>query len=144
MNLNILGCILIITLWITILSVIFSYIIFRIILPKYKNSIANESLSDIILTLNVVINTELELWENDVFVDKSGIGNNSQYENFYNEICNNIIESLSPSYFDMAERYLKKEAIVTIIARRTKNFLNDHVQEAFPNPTTKILFPGGD
>lgn len=126
--------------WLAFLIVCCIYIIFHKILPTYKITVAEASLSDIIMTLNVTINTEFELWEKDVFVDESGIGNNSQYENYYNEICMNIINSLSDAYFANAEKYIKKDAIVTIIARQTKNFLNKHVQEAFPDPTTKVLF----
>lgn len=132
--------ILIITLWVTILILFSIYIIFRKILPKYKITVSELSLSDVVATLNVIINTELELWEKDVFVDQSGIGNNSQYENYYNEICMNILNSLSDAYFDSAEKFIKRDAIATIVARHTKNFLNKHVQEPFPDPTTKILF----
>ena len=115
-------------------------ILFKKILPKYKIITAEVSLTDIIATLNVIINTEFELWEKDVFIDQSGIGTNSQYENYYNDICMNIINSLSEPFYITAEKYIKKEAIATIVARQTKNFLNRHVQEPIQDPTTKMLF----
>lgn len=128
------------TAWITFLFLIFTYLLFRKILPKYKITVAKASLEDIIMTLNVTVNTEFELWEKDVFIDDGGIANNAQYENFYNEISMNILNSLSDAYFDTAEKFIKKEAIATIVARQTKNFLNKHVQESFPDPTVKMLF----
>lgn len=126
--------------WIAFLILFISYMLFRKILPKYKITVAESSLEDIFMTLNVTVNTEFDLWEKDVFIDDGGIANNSQYENFYNEICMNILNSLSDAYFETAEKYIKKEAIITIVARQTKNFLNKHVQESFPDPTTKMLF----
>lgn len=132
--------IMMITSWITFLIVTSFYIIFRKILPQYKLSLSNASLEDVIMTLNVTVNTEFELWEKDVFIDDGGIANNSQYENFYNEISINILNSLSEAFYISAERYLTRDAIVTIVARQTKNFLNKHVQEAFPDPTLKMLF----
>lgn len=130
----------ILTTWVTFLFLLCTYLLFRKILPKYKITVAETSLEDIIMTLNVTVNTEFELWEKDVFVDDGGIANNAQYENFYNEISMNILNSLSDAYFDTAEKFIKKEAIVTIVARQTKNFLNKHVQESFPDPTVKMLF----
>lgn len=130
----------ILTTWITFLFLLCAYFLFRKILPKYKITVEKASLEDIIMTLNVTVNTEFELWEKDVFIDDGGIANNSQYENFYNEISMNILNSLSDAYFDTAEKFIKKEAIITIVARQTKNFLNKHVQESFPDPTVKMLF----
>lgn len=134
------GSLLLLTTWIAILFLGSAYIIFRKILPKYKTLIADTSFEDIIMTLNLTINTEFDLWEQDVFIDNEGVANNAQYENFYNEICVNILNSLPEAYFDAACHYIKREAIVTLVARQTKNFLNKHVQEAFPDPTVKMLF----
>lgn len=132
--------IIVITAWISILFLVSSYILFRKILPKYRITVAQASLSDIFTTLNITINTEFDLWEKDIFVDQKGIGSNAQYENYYNDICMSILGSLSDAFFDTAEKYIKKDAIATIVARQTKNFLNKHVQESFNDPTTKILF----
>lgn len=126
--------------WFAFLFLFISYILFRKILPSYKITIAQASLTDIFATLNIAINTEFDLWEKDVFVDQTGIGSNAQYENYYNEICVSILNSLSDAFFDTAEKYIRRDAIATIIARQTKNFLNKHVQESFNDPTTKILF----
>ena len=79
----------IISSWIFFLILFFCYLLFRKILPKYKLSSSDTSLSDVILTLNVMINTELQLWENDIFKENQGIGNNAQYENFYNDVLLN-------------------------------------------------------
>ena len=130
----------IISTWIALLIISCFYVIIRKILPKYKLTVSNASLEDIIMTLNVTVNTEFELWEKDVFIDDGGIANNSQYENFYNEISMNILTSLSEAFYASAEKYLTRDAIVTIVARQTKNFLNKHVQESFPDPTIKMLF----
>lgn len=115
------------TFWIFLLILSFCYLLFRKILPRYKLFSFDTSLSDIILTLTAMINTELQLWENDIFKENQGIGNNAQYENFYNEICSSIIDSLSETFFENAEKYMQRDAVITIIARRVKNFLNEHV-----------------
>ncbi len=128
------------TFWIFLLILSFCYLLFRKILPRYKLFSFDTSLSDIILTLTAMINTELQLWENDIFKENQGIGNNAQYENFYNEICSSIIDSLSETFFENAEKYMQRDAVITIIARRVKNFLNEHVQTPFPDPSSKMIF----
>jgi hypothetical protein len=121
-----------------------SWVLFRKILPRYKITISDVSFQELLLALNAEINTELELWKDDVFVNDSGIANNSQYENYYHEICGKIVKSLSPIYFDNIEKYITNEAVVSIVGRRVKNFLNDYVKEPFPEPSVKMLFDESD
>jgi hypothetical protein len=69
---------------------------------------------------------------------------NLNYGNYYHEICGKIVKSLSPIYFDNIEKYITNEAVVSIVGRRVKNFLNDYVKEPFPEPSVKMLFDESD
>lgn len=126
--------------WVTLLVLLCIFVIFRIILPRYRVITSQVSFDDLILVLNAEINSELDMWKSDVFTEGKGIANNSQYENYYNEISMTILKSLSPIYFTNMEKYMTSEAIVSIIGRRVKNFLNEYVQESFPDPSVKMLF----
>lgn len=132
--------IIIITVWLALLFLGITWVLFRKILPKYKITVSDVTLNELLIALNAMINTELELWKDDVFNDNKGVANNSQYENYYHEITGKILDSISPIFFDNIEKYITSEAIVSIIGRRVKNFLNTYVKEPFPDPTSKMLF----
>lgn len=129
-----------ITVWLALLFLGITWVLFRKILPKYKITVSDVTLNELLIALNAMINTELELWKDDVFNDNKGVANNSQYENYYHEITGKILDSISPIFFDNIEKYITSEAIVSIIGRRVKNFLNTYVKEPFPDPTSKMLF----
>ena len=129
-----------ITIWISLLFLGVTWVLFRKILPKYKITVSEVTLSELLIALNAMINTELDLWKDDVFNDNKGVANNSQYENYYHEICGKILYSISPIFYDNIEKYITSEAVVSIIGRKVKNFLNTYVKEPFPDPTEKMLF----
>lgn len=111
-----------ISLWLFILLLVFLFILYRKILPEYKMTIADVSFQELLIALNAAIQTEFELWEKDVFIDKKAI-TNSNFENYYMEITNQIINSLSPIFFINIGKYISEEAVVSIIGRKTKEFL---------------------
>ena len=129
-----------ITIWISLLFLGVTWVLFRKILPKYKITVSEVTLSELLIALNAMINTELDLWKDDVFNDNKGVANNSQYENYYHEICGKILDSISTIFYDNIEKYITSEAVVSIIGRKVKNFLNTYVKEPFPDPTEKMLF----
>ena len=111
-----------IPLWVLFISLIFFYVLYRKILPKYKMTVSEVSFQELLIALNAEIQTEFELWEKDVFVDKKAI-TNSNFDNYYMEITNQIIKSLSPIFFVNIGKYISEEAVVSIIGRKTKEFL---------------------
>lgn len=116
----------IIPVWICVLILITTYFIFRKILPTYKITISEVSFQELLLALNAAIQTEFELWEKDVFVDKGSI-TNSNFENYYLEITDHIIKSLSPIFFTNISKYITEDAVVSIIGRKTKEYLSGKV-----------------
>ena len=85
-------------------------------------TVSEVSFQELLIALNAAIQTEFELWEKDVFVDKKAI-TNSNFDNYYMEITNQIIKSLSPIFFVNIGKYISEEAVVSIIGRKTKEFL---------------------
>lgn len=113
-------------LWIMIVLLTFFYILFKKILPSYKMTISEVSFQELLLALNAAIQTEFDLWEKDVFVDKGSI-TNSNFENYYNEITYHIINSLSPIFFVNMGKYITEDAIISIIGRKTKEYLTSKI-----------------
>lgn len=111
-----------ITTWIAICIIVVAYIICDKILCKYTLTTSSDSFQELVLTLNIAIQTELDLWEKDVFVDKNAI-TNSNFENYYHEITNHILKSLSPIFFKKISQYITEDAVISIVARKTKEYL---------------------
>lgn len=118
-----------IPLWIMVVLLTFFYILFKKILPSYKMTISDVSFQDLLLALNAAIQTEFDLWEKDVFVNKGSI-TNSNFENYYNEITYHIINSLSPIFFVNMGKYITEDAIISIIGRKTKEYLTSKITGA--------------
>lgn len=112
----------IISTWISICIIFIAYIVCDKILCKYTLIASQDSFQELIIALNIAVQTELDLWEKDVFVDKNAI-TNSNFENYYHEITEHILKSLSPIFFKKMSQYITEEAIISIIARKTKEYL---------------------
>ena len=119
--------IIILTSWITLLVILSITFIFKLILPRYKLTIQQSSFEELIMTLNLVINTEIELWEKDVFSNKGAI-TNSNFENFYIEISTHILDTLSPTFYHNIERYITEEMVASIVGRKTKEYLTTKIK----------------
>ena len=108
----------VISLWIAFLILGVSWIIFREILPAYQIASSDASFEELLLVLNAAINTELDLWEKDVFKGQNNVvGTNSRYDNYYYEITDHIISSLSPNYFLNMGKYITEEAVVSNLSK---------------------------
>lgn len=118
---SILGIIFIVA-WITACIIFAVYIIYNKILCKYTLITSQDSFQELIVALNIAVQTELDLWEKDVFNDKNAI-TNSNFENYYHEITDHILKSLSPIFFKKMSQYVTEDAIISIIARKTKEYL---------------------
>ena len=114
--------ILIIITWIGIVSVVVAYLIFRRILTPYRLRVDGPEFTELLTILNAVIGTEIELWEKDVFSSKNYL-TNSNFDNYYHEITERVLQSLPEDYFLSMSRYLKPEAVVSMIGRHTKEYL---------------------
>lgn len=111
-----------------ILSVILitSFIFYKYIYTDFKIKSSKTDLSELLVILNAVINTELDLYERNIFSKKGAI-TNSNFENFYNDIVNSIINSLSKDFFFRINFYIKEEAVVSIICRTVKIYLTEKI-----------------
>lgn len=122
---ELLGLFVLIT-WIAILIAILMTLFIRVLLPKYSIIASDVSFQELLIALNAAIQTEFELWDKDVFTDKKAI-TNSNFENYYYEITSHIINSLSPTFFLNISKYLTEDAIVSIIGRKTKEYLSSKI-----------------
>ena len=118
--------IIILSAWFFVWIIGLCYIIFGVIMPKYRTIISDVSFQELLLALNAAINTEIELWEKDVFANKQAI-TNSNFENYYIDISDHIIKSLSPIFFINMGKYITEDAVITIIGRRVKEYLSGKV-----------------
>ena len=99
---------------------------FKFIYTPYKLKTTKISFSELLTVLNATINTELELYEKDVFKTKGALLN-SNFDNYYMDITTNIIKKLSPTFFMRMKIYLTEEAVAEVIARTVKIYLTEKI-----------------
>lgn len=102
------------------------FVSFRFILPEYKVKVSDVSFQELLLALNAAIQTELDIWERNVFVNKQAI-TNSNFENYYNEISIHIAKSLSPTFYLNISKYISEDAVISIIGRKTREYLTGKI-----------------
>ena len=121
--------IIVIPIWISVVFLLTAYILYAKILVPYKLTVSDSEFSELLIALNAAINTEFELWDKDVFVNKKAL-TNSNFDNFYHEMTDAIIRSLSPIFFKKMTQYITEEAIISIIVRKTKEYLASKITNA--------------
>ena len=114
--------------YILIAVFLFLRFFYRIIYAPYKIRTSNISISEILAILNSVINAEIDMYEKNIFT-KRGALTNANYENYYRDLVDNICNSLSEEFFFKSRIFLKEEAIVKIICRAVKQYLNEKIYE---------------
>lgn len=97
----------------------------RIYLP-YKKELVDLDFESALAILNIIINTELDAYSNDIFLNKGSI-TNSNFDNYYHDITNKIIKNLSPALISHLALYITEDAIYVIIARAVKKFLTEKI-----------------
>lgn len=109
-----------------IVIIISACMFFKFIYTPYKLKTTKISFSELLTVLNATINTELELYEKDVFKTKGALLN-SNFDNYYMDITTNIIKKLSPTFFMQMKIYLTEEAVAEVIARTVKIYLTEKI-----------------
>ena len=97
------------------------------VLPYYKRYSANLSMSELLVSLNTIIENEINVYERSIFDGGRKIVNNSQYNNYYKDLAERIIDDLSPEFFERVSFFMKKEAIVSLICRTVKDYLSEKI-----------------
>lgn len=97
---------------------------------KIKKSIPDSQVSDFATLLEILlamINLELQLYETEIFSNREGI-TNSNFTNFYNDICNSVEQHISDDFMKKITVYVTEDFVYTLIARKVKAYLVDKVQ----------------
>ena len=101
--------------------------IFKKVLPYYKRYSANLSMSELLVSLNTIIENEINVYERSIFDGGRKIIHNAQYNNYYKDLAERIIDDLSPEFFERVSFFMKKEAIVSLICRTVKDYLSEKI-----------------
>ena len=101
----------------------------RIYLPYKKNSIGLDFETAFVI-LKAIINSELDAYENDIFQKKGSI-TNSNFDNYYKDITNKIVSSISPDLISHLSLYLTEKTVYVIIARAVKKYLAEKINGTF-------------
>ena len=102
------------------------YFFFRKIYIPYKKEVVDLNFDSALFILKTIINTELDAYENDIFISKGSITNNN-FENYYKDITGKIISNISPNLLKHLSLYITEDMVYIIIARSVKKFLSEKI-----------------
>ena len=121
-----LSSLMLLVVWVALVFIVTCLLLFWKILPKYHMIKSEVTFQELLLALNAAIQTEFDLCEKDVFVNKHAI-TNSNFDNYYFEMTDHILKSLSPIFFINIGKYITEDDVVYIIGRKTKEYLNTKI-----------------
>jgi len=102
------------------------FIIMKLLEGHNNHKIENANFENLIGILGVIINTEIQEYENDIFLNKGAI-TNSNFDNYYYDITNRIIANISKTFEKRILAYMTREALYKYIARSVKNYLTSKI-----------------
>ena len=105
------------------------YVVGRnLIFQKYfeEQATSNESFAELLEVLILIVNSEIEQYEKEIFFVKGSV-TNSNFNNFYEDMCDKVIAAISDDLMIQFERYVNHQYVYTLIARRVKEYLKEKV-----------------
>ena len=103
-----------------------TYYFYKKIYLPYKKELVDLDFDSALSILKLIINTELDAYENDIFMSKGSI-TNSNFDNYYKDITGKIIKNLSPALIKHLSLYIQEDMVYVIIARSVKKFLTEKI-----------------
>ncbi len=97
-----------------------------------KNTLSPDDFAGCLAILNAIIQNEFDAYEVDIFSHKGSI-TNSNFENYYHDITNKIIEKIPEEFIKRMSDFYTVDGIYSHIARRVKIFLTSKI-----NPVTEV------
>lgn len=92
----------------------------------YRNAVYDNDFSELLAILKLIINTEIEEYENDVFLSKQTISN-ANFDQFYKDINEKIRKNISPAFEQQMLKYVSEKMLYTTIARSVKKYLTEKI-----------------
>lgn len=105
-----------------------AWIFYRFIFSRYKYISTTLSFDDAWASLTLIVKSEIELYENNVFEKRKAI-TNANYENFYKDLSNRIIKHISPILMQSLNIYITEEAVYRYISRTVQNYLAQYARD---------------
>ena len=120
--------IIIVAISLSIIFLITTFILTKFILTPYKQESNVVNIGDLISLLHFFIQKEIDLYERDIF-SKMTLLNNSNLENYYLDIVNNILNNIPKPYMKRIKYYLTEEYIASIVSRTVMNYLKNKITD---------------
>lgn len=114
-------CILIILLIVTLLTCI----VYLIKFSGQKTS--HLEFEECINILSVIITSELQAYDNDIFNGQHQLSNNT-YEKYCRMISLDISKSIPNTFYKTMQNYITAEALDRLIVRRVKSYLQEKIK----------------
>lgn len=81
---------------------------------------------ELLIILNLIINTELDEYDKEIFVAKGSV-NNQNFEAFYKDLNKRIIANISDDVMVQFTRYTTQANVYRIVARAVKEYLRNKI-----------------
>lgn len=95
----------------------------KVYLP-YKKSSEPITAQEMFSILNTLIETEFTIYETNIFENQGNTLSSSSYENYYNQICYQVLGELSPEFFARASSIMTDQMIATLVSRLVQSYLS--------------------
>ena len=110
------------------------------ILDKRKRDFSIKNYAELLTILQVIITTEVEQYENQIFIDREGI-TNQNFEMFLNDLTYKVTDHITPQFMKAINIYIKEENVYQLIVRSIEAYLRSKINNANPQkyPINEVL-----
>lgn len=103
------------------------YLFVKFILIPYKKSTETEDVESLFNTLKIIMNEEIQTYEQSIFNNGGGVVSNASFDNYYRDLCARIYNDMSPDLISKFTKYITEDGLAKFIATVVSNYLRSKI-----------------
>ncbi len=98
----------------------------KVLLP-YKKSTDYDDIESLFHALNIIMNEEIQTYEQSIFNNGGGVVSNASFDNYYRDLCDRIYNDMSPELINKFSKYITEDGLAKFISTVVSNYLRSKI-----------------
>ena len=99
------------------------------IYTNYKKRTSYISVDELFTILQLFINNEIDIYERNVFATRGEVVSNSNFDNYYKDICERICSNFTDEFYDKFSNFISKDAMIKTICHMVQVYLTEKIKK---------------
>ena len=107
--------------------IITAHILTKKILIYYNQMKQPIAPKDVLEYITYLIDSEFSIYEKDLFTTHGNVLDSGTFDNYYNTLCDTILDDLSPEFIERAKYTMTDKQIADLISRAVRSYLSTKI-----------------